>query len=167
MLKKLKGNEKGYSLVEMAVGMLLLLIFGTALLTLTASSAGSYERLVNEKAIDTEFRIASSYLTTKLRQNDRSGAVVLISQDTEPGVAIKISEDLSGEIYETWIYVADGFLKEVMIPAGVAFDGDYAFVIAEIDQMELIDDEEGVIGIELFKEGSESQLFWVALMSDR
>ncbi len=166
MLKKLKGNEKGYSLVEMTVGMLLLLVFVTALFTLTASSAGSYERLVNEKEIDTEFRIASSYLTTKLRQNDRAGAVELVMQDNEPKVAIKISENLSGEIYETWIYVADGLLKEVMIPAGMEFDDDFAFVIAEIDKMELLD-EENVIGIELFKEGSASQLFWVALMTDR
>lgn len=166
MLNKLKGNEKGYSLVEMAVGMLLLVVFGTTLFTLTASSAGSYERLVDEKEIDTEYRIASSYLTTKLRQNDRAGAVNLVMQDNEPKVALKISEELSGENYETWIYVADGFLKEVMIPAGMEFDDDFAFVIAEIDMMKLTD-EEDVIGIELFKEGSESQLFWVALMTDR
>lgn len=166
MLRLVKDNQKGYSLVEMAVGMLLLLVFGTALFTLTASSAGSYERLVTEKEIDTEYRIASSYLTTKLRQNDRSGAVELVKQYNAPNIAIKISEDISGEIYETWIYVADGFLREVMIPKGMTFDDNYSFNIAEIDQMDLIN-EKGIIGIELFKNGSESQMFWVALMSEQ
>lgn len=130
-------NEQGYSLIEMAVAMLLLVMFGLGIFMLAASSSGAYEMLTSKKSVNEEIRIASSYITTKLRQNDRENSVHVIEDYTDSSDALVISESISGETYLTWIYMSEGKLREVTIPESLSPSDDLSFIISEIDTFKL------------------------------
>ena len=68
-------EPNGYSLIEMMIVMMLLVLFGLGIFMLAATSSTTYQKLVEDKETAGELRIASSYLMTKIRQNDRMGAI--------------------------------------------------------------------------------------------
>lgn len=134
---RIMKNEQGYSLIEMAVAMLLLVMFGLGIFMLAASSSGAYEMLTSKKSVNEEIRIASSYITTKLRQNDREDSIQVIKNYTDSSDALIINETISGEVYQTWIYMSNGKLREVTIPETLTPSDDLSFIISEIDTFEL------------------------------
>lgn len=136
MIKKI-GNEEGYSLIEMSVTMLLLVLFGLGIFMLAASSSGAYEMLTSDKSNNENIRIASSYITTKLRQNDRVNSVEVVQSYSDQSDALVISEVISGETYLTWIYMSEGKLREVTIPESLSPNDDLSFIISDIDSFEL------------------------------
>jgi competence protein ComGC len=128
-------NEKGYSLVEMVIAMMLLLIFGLAVFTLAASTSGAYQGLVNEKSEMATVRIASSYLMTKLRQSDMENAIYVDESNRIGSEALVIKEELAGEVYNTWIYLSGGYLREATVPEGETPSDDVSFEIAELSTL--------------------------------
>ena len=131
------GNEAGYSLIEMSVVMLLLVMFGLGVFMLALSSSNAYEMLTMDKTVNEDIRIASSYITTKLRQNDKVDSVKVVKAYADKSDALVISEDISGETYVTWIYMSEGKLREVTIPDTLSPNDDLSFVISDIDSLEI------------------------------
>ena len=79
-----KKNEmmhahQGYSLIEMSIVMMLLVLFGLGIFMLAAATTTTYESLVENKSESESLRIASSYIVTKIRQNDRIDSIKIDS----------------------------------------------------------------------------------------
>ncbi len=141
--------QNGYSLVEMSIVMLLLVLFGLGIFILAAATTTTYESLVEKKSESESLRIASSYVVTKIRQNDRVDSVKIYPNAFDDRDALIVLETINDEIYETWIYVSEGRLREATVPSGVTPNDDLSFEIAEIDQMDLSGNNHSlVIGIE-------------------
>jgi len=136
MIKNIK-DQNGYSLIEMSIVMLLLVIFSLGVFILAAASTTTYESLVEKKAESEDLRIASSYLVTKIRQNDRLGGIRIDRSTLENKEALVIVESIEEEIYETWIYLSEGILREVTILEGAVPSDDLSFEIASIDSFEI------------------------------
>ena len=134
-MKKRLLNQEGYSLIEMSIVMMLLLLFGLGIFMLAAASTSSYESLVKDKNDNESLRIASSYIVTKLRQNDRFESVQIASKGLDGKDALIIKEELAGDLYETWIYEAHGILREVTVLSGTKPTEDLSFEIADIDKL--------------------------------
>ena len=134
-MKDKLGSESGYSLIEMTIAMLLLVVFGLAIFMLAASSTTTYEKLVDDKNTSEELRVASSYLVTKLRQNDQKDAISLESTLQFDSEVLTIREVIGEEVYVTWIYVNGGALREVTVLEGVDPSDDLSFEIAKVDKM--------------------------------
>ncbi len=142
-------SESGYSLIEMTIAMLLLVIFGLAVFMLAASSTTTYEKLVDDKNTSEELRVASSYLVTKLRQNDQKEAISLESNLLFDSEALTIREVIGDETYITWIYISDGVLREVTVLEGVEPSDDLSFEIAKVDEMAIrVSDQSVYIALE-------------------
>ena len=142
-------SESGYSLIEMTIAMLLLVIFGLAVFMLAASSTTTYEKLVDDKNTSEELRVASSYLVTKLRQNDQKEAISLESNLLFDSEALTIREVIGDETYITWIYISDGALREVTVLEGVEPSDDLSFEIAKVDEMAIrVSDQSVYIALE-------------------
>ena len=142
-------SESGYSLIEMTIAMLLLVIFGLAVFMLAASSTTTYEKLVDDKNTSEELRVASSYLVTKLRQNDQKEAISLESNLLFDSEALTIREVIGDETYITWIYISDGALREVTVLVGVEPSDDLSFEIAKVDEMAIrVSDQSVYIALE-------------------
>lgn len=142
-------SESGYSLIEMTIAMLLLVMFGLAVFMLAASSTTTYEKLVDDKNTSEELRVASSYLVTKLRQNDQKEAISLESNLLFDSEALTIREVIGDETYITWIYISDGVLREVTVLEGVEPSDDLSFEIAKVDEMAIrVSDQSVYIALE-------------------
>lgn len=158
-------SESGYSLIEMTIAMLLLVIFGLAVFMLAASSTTTYEKLVDDKNTSEELRVASSYLVTKLRQNDQKEAISLESNLLFDSEALTIREVIGDETYITWIYISDGVLREVTVLEGVEPSDDLSFEIAKVDEMAIrVSDQSVYIALE--KGNRTIPEFQVTLKSD-
>lgn len=130
-------SESGYSLIEMLIAMMLLVIFGLGIFVLATSATTAYENLVEEKRNTEDARIGVSYLTTKLRQNDRADAVRVESAFNGAGDALVIKELFEGEHYETWIYVNEGYLREATITQDMVLNDDLSFEIAKAEGLKI------------------------------
>lgn len=149
MIKRFQ-NENGYSLIEMTVVMLLLVVFGLGIFMLAATTTTTYSTLVDDKSTVEQLRVASSFITTKIRQNDRLDGLFVLTDSETYGDVLLIEETFGDEIYTTWIYVSDGVLRESTIPLGTMPTDDLSFEIAEIDDFKLMY-EENWLSFDLWK----------------
>lgn len=127
------NNKNGFSLIELVLVMALLAFLGVGAFTLMMASNQATQRMTETQENQSELRVAASYITTRLRQNDTSGAVSLRSHENLPSEALVIEELYFGEIFENWIYLDDGILKEIIISPGQELREDFSYTIAEID----------------------------------
>lgn len=66
----MRSNNKGFTLVELIVGMAVMGILTVMLLYVFMAGRNSYQTLNDSSKAENEARIAMSYLTTQIRQND-------------------------------------------------------------------------------------------------
>jgi len=142
-MKNIK-NEGGYSFIETAIVMMLLLLFSLGIFLLAATTSTTYESLVEEKSETEELRIASSYIVTKLRQNDRLESVSVDYKTLKVSDALVVSETLSDVIYETWIYLEEGTLRELTVTKGDPLNRDMSFEIAKVDAFKINVDKKSI-----------------------
>lgn len=142
-------EPNGYSLIEMMIVMMLLVLFGLGIFMLAATASTTYQTLVDDKETGGELRIASSYLMTKLRQNDRIGAIRIEKSAINSEDALVIEEILGDEVYETWIYVSQGVLREATVPKETIPSDDVSFEVANVDDVRFgLQDQSILITIE-------------------
>lgn len=108
-------NNKGFTLIELITAMAILALLGGSLYTLLYSGNKTFEAAHDSYKTQNEVRIAMSYISVKIRQNDSltpsGGHNVDVANETS-GTALAInSENLK-------IYELDGKLRET---AGDAF----------------------------------------------
>lgn len=98
-------------------------VFAVSALTVVTIGADVYQRTVQDMSRNYDTRTAVSYLTQKVRQAD------CLLPDGTPGVslsrlsgcpALVLTEDIDGEAYCTWLYLHDGFLRELCIREGTS-----------------------------------------------
>lgn len=102
--------------------MLVLLLFGVfaiCILSVLLTGADAYRRLSERDRESYDARTASQYITTRVRQTDRQGGVVVRSFEGCP--ALVLPQTIDGTAYETLIYHHDGYIRELF----AAVDGDF------------------------------------------
>ncbi len=137
----LKQNN-GRALIETIISMLLLILLGVGCFSLAVSSVGAYKRLYDSKGKNTELRIASSFITTKIRQNDMTGCLEVRPDPISGNNALVIHEEIDGVIYTTWIFLSDGHLYEAIVLQDESPSVDIGQPIAKIDLFEINYSEE-------------------------
>ncbi len=127
------ASGKGYAMIELVLVISLLALFGIATLSLVITGSAAYENINGKKELDSELRVALSYLDTKVKQNDSEGALSLASNPAGDGPALVVREIIGETQFETWIYLSEGKLREVLIEKGEPVLDDLGFDIAKID----------------------------------
>ena len=98
-----KTKSKGNTLVELVIVMSMIALLGGVLINLISTGGNSYKRVsVNYKA-ENEARLAMSYTTVKIRQNDIQGAISVLEPPDPNKLIIIKPAPLPGrwEIYES------------------------------------------------------------------
>ena len=104
-------NDNKTRSASMIAALIVLALFAVGILSVLLGGAGAYRRLTARDQQAYEDRTCSQYLATKLRQASCADAVeVLPFGDTD---ALRITQILEGEVYETRIYCHDGWLMEL------------------------------------------------------
>lgn len=146
-------NNSGYSLIELILVMVLIVIFGLSTFTLVVSGNNAYQNIIEKKALNSELRVAVSYLDMKLRQGDSQGEIHVKKIPNNYNNAIVIQELVEGKTYETWIYFNKGKLREAFILQGTPIVDQTSFAIAEIDGFDIrYDKNDGLMNFNVWKE---------------
>lgn len=113
----------------------LFLVYAACALMLSVLGAHSYRQTVALSQKDFTQRSSVLYLTQKVRQNDIGGSLRVESYGN--GDALILVEQETGDGYETWIYVKDGYLCELLISAGSEVSDDQAQRIMPMQELSL------------------------------
>lgn len=90
-------------------------VFAVCSMLLIAFGANIYQKTVDN--MEDHFNIYTSvtYISEKIRQGDSSSSLEVV--DFGDGNAFKIASNIEGTDYLTYIYMYDGYLKELYIKA--------------------------------------------------
>ena len=106
------NHKRGYTLVELLLVMLLLALFGITVVTIIQSGSVAYAKVADNRAAESDARIAVGYIDVRIRQNDVQGGLQLVGNPLGEGNALIFRELIDETIYVTWIFYVDGVLYE-------------------------------------------------------
>ena len=110
-------NQKNKHMIDSVFVICLMLLFVLCALAVIAIGANIYKKNVSAMADNNSHRIASAYITEKVRQNDIYGDIytrLLFDEEI-----LVMSKEINGETYNTYIYDFDGNLMEIMARANL------------------------------------------------
>lgn len=122
----------GFLAIEMALTMLLLLMFGVGIFILSTATGEGYRRIADERDQQSALRIAGAYVANRVRQNDAQEG--LIFDVDYPALVVR--EVFGASTYETYVYFNDGVLREATVPEGTLPDDAVSFEIVPLDRFE-------------------------------
>ncbi|WP_022769527.1 MULTISPECIES: DUF4860 domain-containing protein [unclassified Butyrivibrio] len=108
----LTPKKKDKHVIDSVFVICLMLLFVLCALSVIAIGASIYQKNVSAMASNNSHRIASAYITEKVRQSDINGTVRVKELFGENVLAM--SKEVNGELYTTYIYDYDGQLMELM-----------------------------------------------------
>lgn len=114
MLTSIK-NKNGYSLIEMFLVLMILLVFCITVFSLIFYGSDTYNKLVADKNNEADARIILSTFDMRLRQYDyqQGAALAEISWQNETIPVLRLSEwAQDGTPVHTWLFWYDGVLWE-------------------------------------------------------
>ncbi len=109
-----------------------------------------YERNVQSSNENYNIRTSVLYLTEKIRQNETNGTVRI--DDTYSSQAIVLSQEINEKIYETWVYIENGYLCEVLVPEGYEVAENSGQQIMPMSEFKFSLEENGLLNIEVLDE---------------
>lgn len=130
-------NKKGYSVVEFVFIVALLMIFGFTTFSLLIAGSESYENISKRKEVQSELRLASSYVNMKIRQNDVEGVLSVVKNPYNLTDSLLIKEIFDKKEYHTWVYFDKGRLWEATLEKGMILTTDVSFPIAILERFEM------------------------------
>ena len=128
MVKETK--QPGRHMVDILFPLLVFAIFLIAALLMILIGARVYRNTAVRMTENFGVQTSIAYVTTKIHQNDRQGAISV----TEFGGAnaLVIEDRFEDAPYQTWIYYYDGSLREVLAPEGAAFEPESGTAIIDV-----------------------------------
>lgn len=101
----------------------LLALFALFALIIVTAGARVYQNVRTDAEEMDLGRTALAYVSNKLRAADAADAVRIF--DTQEGPGLKLSEQIDGEDYATYIYLHDGYICEYMGLSSRAFEAAF------------------------------------------
>ena len=105
-------NKNDKHMIDSVFVICLMLLFVLCALSVIAIGASIYQKNVSSMAGNNSHRIASAYITEKVRQSDLNGRIRVKELFGEN--ALVMSPEVNGELFSTYIYDFDGNLMELM-----------------------------------------------------
>lgn len=112
----------------------LLGLFALSALLVSVLGAQVYSRSADKMSKNFDTRTSLVYISEKIRQCPGKDIVLKKVADSD---ALVLSEKTDGNDYETWIFISDGNLKEVMVKKGDQVTPLSGQDIMELDSFEV------------------------------
>ena len=111
-------------------------VFAVCILAVLLTSADAYRRLAERDEQSYDYRVATQYLATRVRQGDEAGRVFVETFDGAD--ALVLQEEIDGEVYETRVYCYEGYLRELFASEGELFSAVDGEKILQAEAMTLM-----------------------------
>ncbi len=97
--------------IESLLVMILMTIFAISISFIIMQGKSTFERVTENKIQDENARIALSYVTKRIKQNDEKGSVRVVENAVEGITALRISHSYEAGLF-TYIFYHDGYMYE-------------------------------------------------------
>jgi hypothetical protein len=114
-------------------------------LLLSVMVAENYRGAAERSERNYNMRTSVLYLTEKVRQTNASEGISV--RQSGEGDALVLGMSAEGERYETWIYVEDGYLREVLLSKGADLAPGIGQKIMPLSLLDLELGREGLLQI--------------------
>lgn len=94
----------------------LMALFGIISVYVIMIGAKQYKSIADRMSENYETRTVASYLEEKLSQSDVSGSADVVMLDSVE--ALVLTDNINGQLYNTYIYAYDGYLLEITVSDG-------------------------------------------------
>ncbi len=150
----------------------ILALFGAFAITalfVVLFGAQVYKSTVSNMNTNYEKRTAMSYVTEKIRSHDYTGGADVadlrsLREDGDHSV-LKLYQDVGGKKYVTYMFVADGYLKEYTTDASNDFDYKSGTNILAIKDFSVRKESDSLYHFNIIDMNNEKTEFFVALYS--
>ena len=115
------------------VGLIITLVFASAMLFVLITGARFYQNIAT--VMDEQFkeRTCLSYIVANVRHYDEAGGVTI--EDFNGVDALVMREETEDRVNNTIIYFYDGYIYELYIPVGSAFELGDGFQLIQMDDL--------------------------------
>jgi prepilin-type N-terminal cleavage/methylation domain-containing protein len=151
-------KRRGYTLIELVLVLMLLVLVAGVVFTLAASGSQTYLRLTEKQSQSTDLRTGLSYLDVQIRKHDTQGALSIRPGPFDSQPSLVISQEISGKTYLTYIYLRDGFLCELFVADDTVITEGMGSRIAAINSMQLDTLADGSLKITLSRQTGDQAL---------
>lgn len=159
-MKKEEKRNKADGLIVL----LLFAVFAVCVLLLLLTGANIYQKVTRADQANYERRTGVQYLTTRIRQADVQGG--LRAGKFEENDALILTEEIAGEIYETFVYCYDGYIRELFASPDSGLspkDGDKILKACSMQVWE----KDGMLKIEILSADGSCQEIWLSFRSGK
>lgn len=144
-------------IIHMIFPVSLLFVFAASSFMILMLAADIYSSTIRHLQVNDESRTALSYISEKIRQNDRGGNLTIT--DIGGIECLSMSNNYNGSIYVIYIYEYEGMLKELFIKEGAAASLKDGSDIIEISSLSIKELEENIYQFTVIdSEGFESTM---------
>ncbi len=137
--------KDGKRLADILFVITLFCLYLVCTLTLCIIGINVYQKTINDSESNYNVRTSVLYITEKSRQNLSEQSIRI--DEVNGSSALVLSQTIEGSVYDTWMYVEDGYLCEVLMPQGSEVIADIGQKIMPMDTLELSIDENSVLTI--------------------
>ena len=123
----------------------LFFLYTICTMLLSMMVADTYRKGADRSERNYNMRTSVLYLTEKVRQTDAAEGISV--RQTSQGDALVLGMSAEGERYETWIYVEDGYLCEVLLSKGADIAPGIGQKIMPLSSLNLQLGQEGLLQI--------------------
>ena len=144
-------RTKNKHIIDAVFVICLALLFVLSALSVIAIGADIYKKNVSAMDSNNNRRIASAYITEKVRQADVNGAV--FAKDVFNKKALVLQEEINGQLYNTYIYEYDGTLRELFARDDlVTFYPQSGQKIMNISAFDIEQVSDSILGVDITQE---------------
>ena len=149
-------RREGYTLIELVLVMLLLTFVAVSVFLLTGIGSEAYARLSDGRSRASDLRIALSYMDVRIKKIDGIGRVDTVPAPFGGGQALRLTQSLEGAEYETYLYVDQGYLKELYIRKSEALTPAMASDLARADSLQVHFETDRLLAVTLVLQESKA-----------
>ncbi|MDR3305209.1 MAG: DUF4860 domain-containing protein [Clostridiales Family XIII bacterium] len=142
--------------VNMMFTVMLLCIFALAAIFVAVLGAKVYANSAEKLQANFDTRTSIVYLSEKVRTNPGAGVDV---RSADGGTALVLTEEISGKVYESWVFVSNGNLCETVVPKGDTPNPAAAQKIMQLASLDAELKDGGVYITVVTTEGEENTTF--------
>ena len=146
------------------IALLLFAGFAVCVLLLLLTGANIYQRVTRADQVNYERRMSVQYLTTRIRQADIRGG--LRTGKFGENDALILTDEISGETYETFVYCYDGYIRELFASPDSGLSPQDGDKILQVQAMQVLE-KDGMLEIKIVSPDGNCQEIWISLRSGK
>lgn len=138
-------KQERHFVVDILFVLALFGVFAVSALVLVTIGADIYQHTVSDMNTNYDSRTAIAYITEKIRQSDcvlSDGTPAVSIGTLEQTPTLILTDELDGEYYCTYLYLHDGWLKELYMRQGAYLGEDMADAGKNILELESLSYEQ-------------------------